>query len=86
MIEPTYGSGQTARAQVLVNAAPSADEQRADLLAQQRFLRERLKSIPPTAQLTRNSIVDRLEALDEELALLTEAAERPAGLPPLAAE
>jgi hypothetical protein len=49
------------------------EEHRSDLLAQQRFLRERLKSIPATAQLTRNSIIDRIDALDEELACLTTA-------------
>jgi hypothetical protein len=49
-------------------------QHRNDLHAQQRFLRERLQSIPATAQLTRNSIADRLEALDEELALLPEDA------------
>jgi hypothetical protein len=52
-------------------AQATTQQQRGDLLAQQRFLRERLKSIPATAQLTRNSIVDRIEALDEELACLT---------------
>lgn len=62
-------------------------EQRADLLAQQRFLRERLQFIPAAARLTRNSIVHRLEVLDEELACLTEApADRPAGPPPPTAE
>jgi hypothetical protein len=45
-------------------------QQRTDLQAQQRFLRERLQAIPPAALLTRNSIVDRIEALDEELAAL----------------
>lgn len=49
-------------------------QHRNDLQAQQRFLRERLQSIPATAQITRNSIADRLEALDEELALLPEGA------------
>jgi hypothetical protein len=52
----------------------TSHRQRNDLHAQQRFLRERLLSIPATAQLTRNSIADRLEALDEELALLPEHA------------
>lgn len=66
MNEPSQGSQAT---------QASADEQRANLLAQQRFLRERLKSIPSTAQLTRNSSVDRLEVLDEQLARLSEAAE-----------
>lgn len=65
----------------------TVQEQRTDLQAQQHFLHERLKSIPTTAQLTRNSIIDRLEALDEELARLTEAAaERPTGSSPLTAE
>jgi hypothetical protein len=49
-------------------------QHRNDIHAQQRFLRERLQSIPATAQLTRNSIADRLEALVEELALLPEEA------------
>lgn len=58
-------------------------EHRTDLQAQQRFLRERLRFIPAAARLTRNSIVDRLEALDEELARLTEVpTNRPAGPPP----
>ncbi len=53
-------------------------QHRNDLQAQQRFLRERLQSIPATAQITRNSIADRLDALDEELALLPEAGRAPA--------
>jgi hypothetical protein len=53
-------------------------QQRHDLQAQQRFLRERLQSIPATARLTRDSIVDRLGALDEELAQLPQAGFEPA--------
>ena len=45
-------------------------QQRNDLHAQKRFLWEQLHSIPVAASLTRNSIEDRLQALDEELALL----------------
>jgi hypothetical protein len=55
----------------------TVQEQRTDLQAQQRFLRERLQSIPAAARLTRDSIADRLEALDEELALLPEDARLP---------
>jgi hypothetical protein len=55
-------------------ALATTQQHRGDLLAQQRFPRERLESIPATAQLTRNSIVDRIEALDEELACLTATA------------
>lgn len=57
------------------------EEQRTDLLAQQRFLRERLQSIPATAQLTRDSIADRIEALQMELTRLTEASAAPRGGP-----
>lgn len=53
-------------------------QHRTDLLAQQRFLRERLQAIPDAAQLTRGSIEDRLEALDEELAQLPAVARQPA--------
>lgn len=53
-------------------------QQRTDLQAQQRFLRDRLQAIPPAALLTRNSIVDRIEALDEELAALPPHVREPA--------
>lgn len=56
----------------------STQQQRSDLQAQQRFLNERLQSIPASAQLTRNSILDRLEALDEELSRLPQAGRSPA--------
>lgn len=56
----------------------TTQQQRGDLQAQQRFLRERLQAIPVTAQLTRNSIQDRLAALDEELAQLPLSARLPA--------
>lgn len=56
----------------------STQQQRSDLQAQQRFLKERLQSIPASAQLTRNSILDRMEALDEELSRLPQAGRSPA--------